>query len=96
MLMTNNGATPVQVLLVEDNPGDVRLTLEAFTDARVHLQMNVVRDGIEAMDFLKQRGAHNQSPRPDLILAGPEPLPRRMGGRCWRRSRGMMRSRRFR
>ena len=68
MLTGNSGAAPIQVLLVEDNPGDIRLTLEAFTDARVHLQMFVVKDGEEAMHFLHQRGAYVDSPRPDLIL----------------------------
>ena len=48
--------TPIQVLLVEDNPGDVRLTREAFRDAKVHLEMHVVSDGMEAIDFLYRRG----------------------------------------
>ena len=68
MLSFNRASTPIQVLLVEDNPGDIRLTLEAFNDAKVHLQMYVVKDGEEAMDFLHQRGKNSESPRPDLIL----------------------------
>lgn len=56
------------LLLVEDNPGDVRLTLEAFRGANRHVQMHVVSDGAEALAFLKRRGGHVCAPRPDLIL----------------------------
>jgi two-component system, chemotaxis family, response regulator Rcp1 len=59
---------PVQVLLVEDSPGDVRLTQEAFRDANKAIQLHVVVDGVEAMAFLKHEGAHVHAPRPDLIL----------------------------
>lgn len=68
MRVLETSATPIQVLLVEDNPGDVRLTQEAFQDARVHLEMHVVSDGAAAMEFLHRRGMYQQSPRPDLIL----------------------------
>ena len=61
-------ASAIQVLLVEDNPGDVRLTREALKDAKVHLQLHVVSDGIEAMEFLMRQGAYTKSPRPDLVL----------------------------
>jgi len=70
--------TAIQVLLVEDNPGDVRLTREAFKDAKVHLQMHVVNDGVEALDFLNRRGDYENSPRPDLILLDLN-LPRKDG-----------------
>jgi chemotaxis family two-component system response regulator Rcp1 len=70
--------TPIQVLLVEDNPGDVRLTREAFKDAKVHLEMHVVSDGVEAIDFLNRRGEYADSPRPDLILLDLN-LPRKDG-----------------
>lgn len=70
--------TPIQVLLVEDNPGDVRLTREAFRDAKVHLEMHVVNDGVEAMDFLNRRAAYADCPRPDLILLDLN-LPRKDG-----------------
>ncbi len=66
------------VLLVEDNPGDVRLTQEAFKDAKVFLEMLVVRDGAEAMDYLFQRGSFGESVRPDLILLDLN-LPRKDG-----------------
>ena len=78
MLSANRDAAQIQVLLVEDNPGDIRLTLEAFHDARVHLQMCVVKDGEEAMNFLHQRGEYENSPRPDLILLDLN-LPRKDG-----------------
>jgi CheY-like chemotaxis protein len=68
----------LQVLLVEDNPGDVRLTEEAFKDAKVQLEMHVAGDGIEAMEFLRREGKFAESPRPDLILLDLN-LPRKDG-----------------
>jgi chemotaxis family two-component system response regulator Rcp1 len=59
---------PIEVLLVEDSPGDVRLTLEAFKDAKVHINLHVASDGAEAMAFLGREGEHANAPRPDLIL----------------------------
>jgi two-component system, chemotaxis family, response regulator Rcp1 len=59
---------PIQVLLVEDSPGDVRLTQEAFREANKAIQLNVVVDGVEAMAFLRHEGVHVHAPRPDLIL----------------------------
>jgi chemotaxis family two-component system response regulator Rcp1 len=59
---------PIEVLLVEDSPGDVRLTREALKDAKVHVHLHVVSDGAEAMAFLGREGEHLNSPRPDLIL----------------------------
>jgi chemotaxis family two-component system response regulator Rcp1 len=61
-------AMPIEVLLVEDSPGDVRLTREAFKDAKVHINLHVASDGAEAMDFLNHEGKHSSVPRPDLIL----------------------------
>jgi len=58
----------MNVLLVEDSPGDVRLTQEAFRAADVSIQLHVVTDGVEAMAFLHQQGAHADAPRPDFIL----------------------------
>jgi two-component system, chemotaxis family, response regulator Rcp1 len=57
-----------QVLLVEDSPGDVRLTQEAFRDAETPIKLHVVSDGAQAMDFLRRQGSHAEAPRPDLIL----------------------------
>src|ERR1700736_6821512 len=59
---------PKQVLLVEDSPGDVRLTQEAFRDANKSVHLHVATDGVEAMAFLRHEGAHADAPRPDLIL----------------------------
>jgi two-component system response regulator len=61
-------AKPMEVLLVEDSPGDVRLTREALKDAKVHINLNIAADGIEAMAFLKREGHYVRVPRPDLIL----------------------------
>ena len=59
---------PIEVLLVEDSPGDVRLTQEAFRGANPSIRLHVATDGVEAMAFLRHEGIHAQSPRPDLIL----------------------------
>jgi chemotaxis family two-component system response regulator Rcp1 len=59
---------PIEVLLVEDNPGDVRLTKEAFADANRAIKLNVATDGVEAMAFLRRTGTQGAAPRPDLIL----------------------------
>lgn len=58
----------VEVLLVEDNPGDIRLTMEAFKDGKICNHLSVVRDGVEAMAFLRREGPYANAPRPDLIL----------------------------
>ena len=69
---------PIDVLLVEDSLGDVRLTREAFKDARVHINLHVATDGVEAMAFLRREGEHANAPRPDLILLDLN-LPRKDG-----------------
>ncbi|AKE91303.1 MULTISPECIES: response regulator [Rhodococcus] len=61
-------AEPIDVLLVEDDPGDELMTREAFEDNKIGNELHVVRDGEEALDFLYQRGEHVGAPRPDLIL----------------------------
>ncbi len=66
--MFEDSGKALQVLLVEDSPGDVRLTQEAFRDANRAIEMHVACDGIEAMAFLRQEGVHCEAPRPDLIL----------------------------
>jgi two-component system, chemotaxis family, response regulator Rcp1 len=58
----------IEVLLVEDSPGDVRLTQEAFREANKTIHLHVAADGVEAMAFLRREGIHSQAPRPDLIL----------------------------
>ncbi|MFH1702437.1 MAG: response regulator [Nitrospirota bacterium] len=59
---------PIEILLVEDSPGDVRLTQEVLKEAKVLNQLHVVGDGAEAMTFLRREGKYTNSPRPDLIL----------------------------
>jgi two-component system, chemotaxis family, response regulator Rcp1 len=68
MNMRETAATPIEILLVEDSPGDVRLTKEALRDAKVRNNLHVASDGMEATDFLKQQGKHANAPHPDLIL----------------------------
>jgi len=58
----------IEILLIEDNPGDVDLTKEALQDAKVRNRLNVVDDGAKAVDFLYKRGAYADAPRPDIIL----------------------------
>jgi two-component system, chemotaxis family, response regulator Rcp1 len=58
----------VHILLVEDNPGDVRLTAEAFKEGRISNCLRVARDGVEALAYLRREGAYADVPRPDLIL----------------------------
>ena len=70
---------PIEVLLVEDSPGDVRLTQEAFRDANRSIHLHVVSDGVEAMAFLRREGTYIDKPRPDIVLLDLN-LPR-MDGR---------------
>ena len=69
-MMTIIGAkgTPIDVLLVEDSPGDVRLTQEALREANRAIHLHVAVDGVEALAFLKREGRYLRAPRPDLIL----------------------------
>jgi chemotaxis family two-component system response regulator Rcp1 len=69
----------VEILLVEDSPGDVRLTQEALKDSKLYNNLNVVPDGVEAIAFLRRQGHYTNAPRPDLILLDLN-LPR-MDGR---------------
>jgi CheY-like chemotaxis protein len=70
---------PISILLVEDNPADVRLTREALKEGRVHNELNVVPDGVEALSYLRQEGKYRDARRPDLVLLDLN-LPR-MDGR---------------
>ena len=64
----NNGQDPMEVLLIEDNPGDVRLVKEVFKDSQVPYHLSVARDGSEAVSFLKKLGPYADAPAPRLIL----------------------------
>jgi len=68
MSTLNNEFRTVVILLVEDNPGDARLTQEAMRDTKMTNLMHVVEDGVEAMQFLRRQGRYGDAPRPDLIL----------------------------
>jgi len=76
--MTRDWAKTIDILLVEDNPGDVRLMLEALKESKIRNNIFVVEDGVEAMDFLLRKGKYVNSPRPDLVLLDLN-LPRKSG-----------------
>ncbi len=78
--MTGQGGTcrPIEILMVEDNPGDVRLTLEALKEGKVRNNLHTVEDGEEAMKFLRRQGDYARAPRPDLILLDLN-LPKKNG-----------------
>ncbi len=62
------GCSPIEILLVEDNAGDVRLTQEALDEGRICVNLDVVRDGVEALAFLRHQGPYAQAVHPDLVL----------------------------
>jgi CheY-like chemotaxis protein len=76
--MSTHLPDPIEVLLAEDNPGDVRLTEKAFEQGSVLNDLHVVEDGVEAMKFLRNEGEYADSPRPDLILLDLN-MPRKDG-----------------
>jgi len=69
---------PIEILLIEDNPGDVRLAREALKDGKVLNALNVVEDGVEAMAYLRRQGKYAEAAQPDLILLDLN-LPRKDG-----------------
>jgi two-component system, chemotaxis family, response regulator Rcp1 len=78
MSMIERSAKPIDILLVEDSPGDVRLTREAFKDSKVLNRLHVVKDGVEALAFLRRESLFSKAVRPDLILLDLN-LPRKSG-----------------
>ena len=69
---------PIQILMVEDNDGDVFLTMEALKSAKIANEVHVVHDGVEALEFLRRQGKYAAAPRPELILLDLN-LPRKDG-----------------
>jgi len=63
-----DGRSPVEILLVEDNPGDERLTREALREGKVYHNLHWVKDGVQAMEFLRRQGKYASVPRPDIVL----------------------------
>src|SRR6185295_10460754 len=63
-----DGRSPIEILLVEDNPGDERLTREALKEGKVYNNLHWVKDGVEAMAFLRREGKYASAPRPDIVL----------------------------
>ncbi|MDE2869805.1 MAG: response regulator [Chloroflexota bacterium] len=76
--MAQASGAPIEILLVEDNPGDVRLTQEAVREARIRNTLNVVNDGEQAIAYVRRQGEYADQPRPDLILLDLN-LPRKDG-----------------
>ena len=67
-MYSRTDAKPIEILLIEDNPGDVRLTKEVLMEGKVRNHLQVVGDGVEAMAFLRRENNYAEAPRPDLIL----------------------------
>ncbi len=76
--MAQASGAPIEILLVEDNPGDVRLTQEAVREAKIRNTLNVVNDGEQAIAYVRRQGEFADRPRPDLILLDLN-LPRKDG-----------------
>jgi CheY-like chemotaxis protein len=76
--MHDDQSEPIEVLLVEDDPGDVLMTREAFEEHKLRNNLHVVSDGVEALSFLRQEGQYADVPQPDLVLLDLN-LPRKDG-----------------
>ncbi len=78
MTENNRACRPIEILMVEDNPGDVRLTIEALKEGKVRNNLTTVEDGEAAMKFLRRQGPYSKVPRPDLVLLDLN-LPKKNG-----------------
>src|SRR5262249_16063794 len=74
----HNQGNPIKILLVEDNPGDIRLTIEALKESKVSNDLSIVQDGEAAIQFLKKEGQYADATRPDIILLDLN-LPKKNG-----------------
>ena len=77
-IINPNLGRPIEILLVEDSPSDTDLTVEALRDFKVRNHVNIVEDGVQAMQFLRREGAYAEAPRPDMIMLDLN-LPRKDG-----------------
>ena len=75
---TNSMGSPVEILLVEDSPGDARLAREGLSECRIHNNLHIADDGVKAMAFLRRQAEYARAPRPDLVLLDLN-LPRKDG-----------------
>ena len=67
-MLKNDIGSPIEILLVEDNPGDIRLTQEVLKEGKVQNQLSIVENGVQALSFLKKEDGYKDAPTPDLIL----------------------------
>ena len=77
-MTTNSNLKPIEILLVEDSPGDVRLTIEALKEGKILNNLSLAKDGVEALAFLRKEGKYTDATRPDLILLDLN-LPKKNG-----------------
>jgi CheY-like chemotaxis protein len=77
-VISKESCRPIEILMVEDNPGDVRLTVEALKHGKIRNNFHTVEDGVEALAYLRRQGDYANAPRPDLVLLDLN-LPKKNG-----------------